>query len=68
MGDPIPLWHDAWRDPPPEFGRYLVIAQLDGGEYVVQRDCWSERMGGWDGGISDGEPLPGSVVAWAEEP
>lgn len=67
MGDPCPIWHDA-SETPPEPGRYLVLAQLDGGEYVVQGDVWSAPMGGWDGGISDGELLPGSVVAWAEEP
>jgi hypothetical protein len=71
VGDPIPLWRDA-SEPPPEPGRYLVISRLyEGprdGDYVVQSDVWSARSGGWDGGISDGEPLPGSVVAWAEEP
>lgn len=67
MGDTIPVWHDA-RNPPPEPGWYLVIALVEDVDYVVQRDCWSLRMCGWDGGISVGEPLPGSVVAWAEEP
>lgn len=66
MGDTIPVWHDA-RNLPPEPGWYLVIALVEDVDYVVQRDCWSV-MCGWDGGLSVGEPLPGSVVAWAEEP
>jgi hypothetical protein len=67
--DPIPLWHDA-RTPPPEPGRYLVIARLDDGSYEVQRDRWRPigwHGEGWGGGCC-GDIQPGSVVAWAEEP
>lgn len=72
MGDAIPLWHDD-REPPPEPGWYLVIALLPGGGYVAQRDFFRRPSrlfpGTWDRGWTYApDPLPGSVVAWAEEP
>jgi hypothetical protein len=70
--EPIPLWHTIRRDPPrPDW--YLVIARLDdgerAGEYVVQRDHWApDPYVCWAGEDRFGRALPGSVVAWAEEP
>jgi hypothetical protein len=44
-----------------------VIARLDDGAYEVQRDHWDALLA-WHGEDRVGRALPGSVVAWAEEP
>jgi hypothetical protein len=72
VADPPPVWHDA-RTTPEEAGRYLVIARLDSGEYVVQDDFFRRPSrlfaGTWDRGWTYAlDMLPGTVVAWAEVP